>query len=463
MNRRFRHSLQITLVLLDILVLNLSLVAVRYFFDNAVAAQGIAYFFNFLLLFNLGWMAVSWLGDLYHERNILSYHAFLQKTLKLYPVWLSMVLFYFMVARDIHLTRAFVLFCITAFFAGLMINRLLYSVIRDYFRKSRHLINNVIILGYNEVAKKMALYLEAEGINTRVVGFSENYSNVKELSFFPIVSQIHDTITVSKALNVTEVYSTISPEQNKEVYDLMEQADKECVHFRFIPDFSYFINKPVFVEYFKGMPVLSVRHEPLEDVSNRFIKRLFDFAVSSFVIVFMLSWMIPLLGLLIYIESPGPIFFIQKRSGKNNLLFSCLKFRSMHINKDSDSRMATQGDARITRIGRFLRKSNLDEFPQFINVWKGEMSLIGPRPHMIKHTQDFSNMVHAYMVRQFLKPGITGWAQTHGYRGEIKKQEDIMMRVAYDIWYLENWTLWLDIRIIFLTIYNMVRGEKNAY
>lgn len=450
-------------MLLDIFILNLSLLAVRYFFDNTIPAEGITWFFNYWLLFNLSWMAVSWLGDLYQERNILSFHALLQKTLKLYPVWLSMVLFYFFFIRDIPVTRAFLLLSITAFFAGLMVIRLLYSVIRDYFKKSTHLINNVIILGYNELAKKMALYLEAEGINTRVVGFSENYNNVKELSFFPIVSQIRETIRVSKELNVTEVYSTISPEQNKEVYALMEEADKECVHFRFIPDFSYFIKKPVFVEYFKDMPVLSLRQEPLEDVGNRFIKRVFDFAVSSFVIVFILSWMIPLIGILIYLESPGPIFFAQQRSGKNNRLFSCLKFRSMHINKDSDSKMATRGDARITRIGRFLRKSNLDEFPQFINVWKGEMSLVGPRPHMIKHTQDFSNIVHAYMVRQFLKPGITGWAQTHGYRGEIRKDEDILMRVAYDIWYLENWTLWLDIRIVFLTVYNMFKGEKNAY
>lgn len=463
MNKRFRHTLQVTLVLLDILALNLALVVVHYFSGTADTADSVAYFFNYWLLFNLSWMAVSWFGDLYHERNILSYHAFFQKTLKLYPVWLCMVLFYFFFVPDAYLTRSFLLLSITGFFTGLMTIRLLYSVIRDYFKKSRHLINNVIILGYNEVAKKMALYLEAEGINTRVVGFSENYSNVKELSFFPIVSQIPDTITVSKELNVTEVYSTISPEQNKEVYALMEQADKECVHFRFIPDFSYFIKKPVFVEYFNDMPVLSIRHEPLEDVGNRFIKRALDLAVSSFVILFILSWLIPLIGLLIYIESPGPIFFAQKRSGKNNRLFSCLKFRSMHINKDSDSKMATKGDARITRIGRFLRKSNLDEFPQFINVWKGEMSLIGPRPHMIKHTQDFSNIVHEYMVRQFLKPGITGWAQTHGYRGEIRSDEDIMMRVAYDIWYLENWTLWLDIRIIFLTVYNMFKGEKNAY
>src|SRR5687767_5072045 len=175
MNKRFRHSLQVTLVLLDILALNLSLLVVQYFFGNTNTAEGVAHFFNYWLLFNISWMAISWIGDLYHERNILSYHAFFQKSLKLYPVWLSMVLFYFFFVPDAFFTRTFLLLSITGFFSGLMIIRLLYSVIRDYFKKSRHLINNVIILGYNEVAKKMALYLEAEGINTRVVGFSENY------------------------------------------------------------------------------------------------------------------------------------------------------------------------------------------------------------------------------------------------------------------------------------------------
>ena len=461
MNRRFKQSLQITLVLLDLVALNSTLLVVRFFFSFDMADEGSVY--SIWLLFNLGWMMVTWLGDLYHERYILSFHPFLQKTMKFFPAWLCLTTAFLFFVPGFQVSREFMLAVILLFFGGLLLNRFLYVLIRDFFRKSTHLINNVIILGYNEVAKKMALYLEEEGINTKVVGFSENYNNVRELSFFPIVSQIKDTIRVSKQLNVTEVYSTISPEQNQEVYQLIEQANRACVHFRFVPDFSYFIKKPVFVEYFKDIPVLSLRHEPLEDVGNRFVKRLFDFVVSSLVIVFILSWLVPLIGLLIYLESPGPIFFIQNRTGKNNKQFACLKFRSMHLNMDSDSKMATRSDSRITRIGRILRKTNLDEFAQFINVWKGEMSLVGPRPHMVKHTEDFSSIVQEYMVRQFLKPGITGWAQTHGYRGEIKSDEDILGRVEHDIWYLENWTLWLDIKIMFLTVYNMIRGEKNAY
>ena len=173
--------------------------------------------------------------------------------------------------------------------------------------------------------------------------------------------------------------------------------------------------------------------------------------------------MIPLIGLLIYLESPGPIFFSQLRSGKGNKSFRLLKFRSMKMNSNADKVQATKNDPRLTKIGKFIRRTSLDEFPQFINVLKGEMSVVGPRPHMLKHTEDYSKIVQQYMVRQFLLPGISGWAQVNGYRGEIHGNEQIIGRVECDIWYSENWSLWLDIRIIFLTVYKILVGEKNAY
>jgi putative colanic acid biosynthesis UDP-glucose lipid carrier transferase len=171
----------------------------------------------------------------------------------------------------------------------------------------------------------------------------------------------------------------------------------------------------------------------------------------------------PLLGLLIFIESGFPIFFKQLRTGRNKKSFYCWKFRSMKANKEADLKQASPNDNRITKVGKFLRKTSLDEFPQFINVFRGEMSLVGPRPHMIKHTSDYSQVVDDYMVRQFIKPGITGWAQINGYRGEITNPEQIKMRVNKDLWYLENWTLWLDIQILFLTVYYIFRGDKNAF
>ena len=162
-------------------------------------------------------------------------------------------------------------------------------------------------------------------------------------------------------------------------------------------------------------------------------------------------------------ESKGPLFFSQKRTGKNNLTFDCLKFRSMKINKDADFKQASQNDNRITKVGKFIRKTSLDEFPQFLNVFIGQMSIVGPRPHMVKHTNDYSKIVDDYMVRHFLKPGITGWAQINGFRGEIKNPLQIKMRIHNDIWYLENWNVWLDLKIIFITIYSVFKGDKKAY
>ena len=171
--------------------------------------------------------------------------------------------------------------------------------------------------------------------------------------------------------------------------------------------------------------------------------------------------MIPLIGILI--ESTGPVFFSQQRSGKNNRKFKCLKIRSIHINQEADTVQATKADQRVTRVGEFLRRTSLDEFPQFINVLIGEMSLVGPRPHMVKHTADYSKIVDNFMIRQFSKPGITGWAQINGFRGQITDHQQIKSRVNSDLWYLENWTIWLDIRIIFLTVYKIFKGDEHAF
>jgi lipopolysaccharide/colanic/teichoic acid biosynthesis glycosyltransferase len=179
--------------------------------------------------------------------------------------------------------------------------------------------------------------------------------------------------------------------------------------------------------------------------------------------IFVLSWLVPLIALAIWLDSKGPVFFKQVRSGLNNKPFVCYKFRSMKINSESHTVQAIRNDKRFTLVGRFLRKTNLDEFPQFYNVLKGEMSIVGPRPHMLKHTEDYSAIINKYMVRQFIKPGITGWAQVNGHRGETQKLEDMEARVDHDIWYMENWSLLLDVKIVALTAFNIFRGDKNAF
>ena len=230
-----------------------------------------------------------------------------------------------------------------------------------------------------------------------------------------------------------------------------------------LPDLKSIISRRLKVEYYHGKPYYIIRRNPLLLVINRIIKRGFDLLFSSIVIMCVLSWLTPLVGLLIKLDSKGPIFYKQKRSGRNNRIFHCYKFRTMTYEKHAEFKAATKNDSRVTKLGRFLRKSSLDEFAQFFNVFLGDMSIVGPRPHPLKLNDDYKNKVERYMLRHAVKPGVTGLAQAKGYRGEVFDSLTMKQRVKVDIFYIENWTFWLDVKIIFLTVYNMCRGDKNAY
>ncbi|HMK03587.1 MAG TPA: undecaprenyl-phosphate glucose phosphotransferase [Ferruginibacter sp.] len=463
MNRQFERYLQITLVLLDLLVLNAIYFICQLFLIRKGLPDYSNDYFNYWVISNILWLIPSFILRTYAGKIILVFEYFTKRTIQVYVVWVLFIFFYLFFTREFNISRIFIITTIASFGVALLINRFLYLGIRNYYKKSDHIVKKVLILGYNDTAKKLAKYFEEDSINTQLIGFMEEPENVRELTHYPVLSNIDDTLQVAKDNGIQEIFSTITPEQNKDIYNLMFQSEKECIRFKIVPNLSVFITREVHIEYFGELPILSLRSEPLDDVGNRIKKRALDIVVSLFVIVFVLSWLIPILGLLILLESRGPIFFKQLRTGKNKKSFYCLKFRSMRSNKDADIKQATLNDSRVTSIGRFIRKTSLDEFPQFLNVFKGEMSLVGPRPHMLKHTTDYSKVVDDYMIRQFLKPGITGWAQINGYRGEITNPEQIKMRVNKDLWYLENWTLWLDIQILFLTVYYVLKGDKNAF
>lgn len=462
MNARFSRLLQFYGISTDFLALNSVYLTAKYLMRENIAWESIEYV-HFWICLNTAWLIISWLNNLYSESKMASFEAFARTTMHIYFYWLVTVLIFLYFTRQMDLSRIFIIVILVSFGIMLLANRFLFLVARTYMRQKHLLTRKVMIVGYNETAKKLTEYLEDEDNFTEIVGYCEKEENVHELTHYPILANLDNVMQVSLQTGVDEIYSTIAPEHNFSVYQLMKQTEQACIRFRVIPDLSYFINRPFYVEFIKDIPVLTFRREPLEDSSQRLKKRLFDIGVSLFVMVFILSWLLPILSLLIYLESPGPIFFVQLRSGRNNRAFRCLKFRSMKVNRDSDQRQATKNDDRITKVGRFIRKTSLDEFPQFINVLKGEMSIVGPRPHMLKHTDDYSRQLDEFMVRHFAKPGITGWAQVNGYRGETRVLEQMQGRLTHDIWYLENWSLWLDVKIMVLTVYNMFRGEKNAY
>src|SRR5690606_18316157 len=275
--------------------------------------------------------------------------------------------------------------------------------------------------------------------------------------------KVEDCMPFVKGSSIREVYCALPDEAIDKIKVLMREADRELIRFKLVPDVKDYFKKNVLVQLYGHLPVLSPRTEPLENKVNQVLKRIFDVSFSLLVIVFVMSWMTPLMAILIKLESKGPIFFRQLRSGKDNRSFYCLKFRSMRLNGESDSKQAEKNDCRITKIGKFMRKNSIDELPQFFNVLMGDMSVVGPRPHMLQHTQEYSELINEFMVRHFVLPGITGWAQVQGLRGETREDGAMEKRVKADIWYLENWSLLLDFKIVFLTCWQLIVGQDNVF
>ena len=463
MNSRFNRSLQLSLAILDFVTMNAVFFFAEYFFRKQLLITPNREYLHFIFFINITWLAVALSKNIYQERYIVSFELFSKVSMQAYVYFLSTVIIFLFFFRMILLSRLFISVVMSGIFAMLLVNRFLYLLIHHYFKKRDWLVNRVVIIGYNPLSKKLVDYLSEDGANKEIIGFCEETENVHELSNYPILSNVSQTLEICKKYGVSEIYSTVAPEQNHSLYSLIEGADENCIRFKIVPDLGFFFKKQMHIDYLKEIPVISLRKEPLEDLGNRIKKRAFDMVVSFFVVVFILSWLIPLVGLLIWLESKGPVFFIQPRTGKNNKSFGCLKFRSMRVSSTAHLQQATKNDSRLTRIGKFLRRTSLDEFPQFINVLRGDMSIIGPRPHMLKHTDQYSKLIGQYMVRQFLKPGITGWAQVNGYRGETRTVEQMQKRVEHDLWYLENWSLFLDLKIMAMTAFNTVKGDKNAF
>jgi putative colanic acid biosynthesis UDP-glucose lipid carrier transferase len=262
---------------------------------------------------------------------------------------------------------------------------------------------------------------------------------------------------------IDEIYCALSDLTNIDVNNFIDFTDNNLITLKFLPDEKEVTARNLKLDYYGYIPIVSLRNIPLDITANKVIKRTFDILFSVIIIVVVLSWLIPILALFIKSESKGPIFFKQKRNGLNYHKFDCFKFRSMTLNEIADIEQVSKNDPRITKIGRFIRKTSIDELPQFFNVFLGDMSVVGPRPHMVSHTEMYAKKVDKFMVRHFIKPGITGLAQTNGFRGEVESEKDIINRVKYDIFYLENWSLLLDIKIVFLTVLNAVKGEDKAY
>ncbi|MCB4809199.1 undecaprenyl-phosphate glucose phosphotransferase [Tamlana sp. 62-3] len=335
---------------------------------------------------------------------------------------------------------------------------LFYVFIRHYRSKGGNYLN-VVVIGRDKNLKKIRKVFDNPYYGYRYCGFFDDESS-KSPTY---LGEILDCFKYIIDNNVDEVYCTAAKLTKSDLQNLINFADNNLIKLKIIPDNKDIFTPAMTVQKYDQIPVLDLRTVPLDADFGRVAKRVFDIVFSSIVILFLLSWLVPLLYVLIKLESPGPLFFTQNRHGLKRKTFKCIKFRSMATNSDANSKMATKNDKRVTKIGRILRKTSIDELPQFFNVFMGDMSVVGPRPHMEQHTSDYEISVDKYLVRHFVKPGITGLAQIKGYRGEIINPSDILNRIRLDILYVEKWSFLLDFKIILLTVFNAISGEEKAY
>ena len=310
------------------------------------------------------------------------------------------------------------------------------------------------------------------GNDESVTELKEFFLNQKELGYenrmtfkfnHPSDLNLEECFDFILTRNIDEVYCSANELDESQISRLITFCENNFKILKFISKRGGLLSKKLKTDTYGLSTVQSLREMPLSNDFNTILKRTFDITFSLFIIIFLLSWITPIIGLIIKIESRGPVFFKQTRNGIKFREFTCYKFRSMIENNDADIQQATKNDKRVTKIGKILRRTSLDELPQFFNVLIGNMSVVGPRPHMIRENERYSKSVDKFMVRHFEKPGITGLAQVKGFRGEIETDEDIINRVKYDIYYLENWSLILDLNIVFLTTINFLTGQKKAY
>lgn len=344
-----------------------------------------------------------------------------------------------------------------------LISRILITLLGRYYEKKMGIKYSVAIWGFNQTGIELAAQFETHASDKKFLGIMDENQSFDFTKKKDLHKRLREAIKLASVQKIHELFICVNPSLFQDVKGLFKLADEYCLRIKFVPDILGLYPDNSVVQNVHQFQAISLRDEPLEDQDNRFAKRFFDVFFSLLVIIFILSWLYPIIGLIIKLQSPGPIIFQQLRSGQNNEPFWCYKFRSMRVNSDSDTIQATKHDKRVTKFGQFIRKTSLDELPQFFNVLMGQMSVVGPRPHMLNHTKEYNAITENFMVRHFVKPGITGLAQIRGLRGEITDMKYIQERINMDIEYLENWNLIADIKICFLTFYFIIKGDENAF
>ena len=411
-----------------------------------------------ILGYNAAWLIIAMGLNFYTIERKERFITRLHKFLKHYLIF-SVAYFALFAILDIRFNLSYQLFVLGFVLFLLIFYRWFFFSVRRLYRAEGGNYVNVVVIGKDKNIATLKKVFSEPDYGYRYKGFFHNGINLAEDSLGSI-NECYDYILHQ---NIDEIYCLGSQITKEELNRLISFSDNNFKKLKLIPDNKEIFTRAMEVEHFENVPVLNLRKSPLEINYAKYGKRAFDVVFSSLVILLILSWLTPLLYIITRFESRDPLFFRQLRHGYNKKSFWCYKFRSMTVNNTADSKMCEKNDARVTRIGKILRKTSIDELPQFFNVLIGDMSVVGPRPHMEFHTIEFSQSVDKYLVRHFAKPGITGLAQIKGYRGEITKKQDIINRTRFDIFYLEKWCPLLDLKIIYYTLFNWLHGESKAF
>lgn len=462
---RFNKIIKSIIIAGDLCILNALFVTLYYVLDTdtqrILLSDSLP---QLLVLLNLVYLLCNYSkGVVLHRRIVRADHIVMRAVRNTFchaVVFISLIT----LVHFGSLSTRFLVIFYTAFLALLVLYRLIFRHFVKIYRRKGGNRRTVALVG--DGSNMVELYEEMTADPTsgfKVVGYfaehpSDNYP--KECRYLGTPQEVIPYLKKSKA---EHLYCGLTSSHSKEILPIISYCENNLIHFYSVPNVRNYLKRRMHLELIGSVPVLDIRQEPLAQPENRLAKRLFDIVFSLLFLCTIFPIIFIIIGLAIKITSRGPIFFKQKRSGEENKEFWCYKFRSMRVNKDSDKVQATLNDPRKTRLGNFMRKTSIDELPQFINVLLGDMSVVGPRPHMLKHTEEYSKLIDKYMVRHLVKPGITGWAQVTGFRGETKELWQMEGRVERDIWYLEHWTFMLDLYIIYKTVKNAVKGEKEAY
>ncbi len=366
----------------------------------------------------------------------------------------------------IEISFSFFITYLLSLFVSESICRLLIRICIKKYRTNKNHIHYVVLVG--STANNIELYHELTNNLTygyAVTGYFDDQPNPEmdalNCPYLGKPEKVQDYLASHTYIH--SLFCCLPSRRASTIVPIINYCENNLVHFYSVPNLRNYLHNRVFFNMLGNVPYLSLRPDPLSQPENKFLKRAFDIVFSLTFLCTFFPIILIIVTIITKITMPGPVFFRQKRNGLNDREFYCIKFRSMKVNKDADTLQATKDDPRKTKWGNIMRKTNIDELPQFINVLLGDMSIVGPRPHMLKHTEEYSKLINKYMVRHFVKPGITGWSQVTGYRGETKELKDMEGRVLGDIWYIEHWSFGLDLYIIYRTVRNIFHGEKNAY